>query len=300
MQHNHEYRKLQTIQRDLTEMQQVLQVPADNTQPRKQQQLDAFDRTKQTLTELLAELRTGVDRLQELRKERGDGAEKRDVVVIRLTHANDTKLAQADELLASLEQMQQKAERKKKATNGTKSADRREWLRLLRQEIQSLRTGNARHRLQHLTKGEEAMVERQKQRRERSKTRTRSRSSPPASAPIAIDHMIDISPQTEQEVAFERAVQDNISRENQRLDQISIGLDDLNDLARHANKQLAVQDEMLHKVDRGMDHTIAKFRAENRRLKDLLASSGGMVRCCPIVLCVIILLALLGYMLSIV
>jgi hypothetical protein len=294
---NHEYRKLQVLQKDLTEMEHVPQGASFGKHQQSATQLGAFDRAKQELARLLADLRTGVDRLNELR---GKDTSRRDVTTIRLRQANASKLVQADGMLAVLERMQQKAESKKrkKKSKGATADDRREWLRLLQQEVQSLRTQNERHQVR-LTKDERVMLERRKQRRERleAATRKRSRSSPPA--PIA-DHMIDVGPRSAQELAFERATQENIRRENQMPGQISIGLDDLDELARRAGTQLAVQDETLHRVDSGMDRTITTFRAENRRLKDLLASSGGAGRWCPVLLCLIVLLALIGYTLSLV
>lgn len=57
---------------------------------------------------------------------------------------------------------------------------------------------------------------------------------------------------------------------------------------------------MLEQVDSKMDETIGQFKASNRRLKTLLEESGGMSRWCPILICCVFLLALVGYIAGIV
>ena len=83
------------------------------------------------------------------------------------------------------------------------------------------------------------------------------------------------------------------------LEEISRGLDDLRELATEANKQLTVQGAMLQQVDEQMDSTINQFKVANKRLKDILEASGGMSRWCPMLICAIFLLALVGYIFGI-
>lgn len=42
--------------------------------------------------------------------------------------------------------------------------------------------------------------------------------------------------------------------------------------------------------------TISNFKAANKRLKTILEESGGMERWCPVIICLVVLLALIGYM----
>jgi len=88
--------------------------------------------------------------------------------------------------------------------------------------------------------------------------------------------------------------------QNKILDEISKGLDDLKDLANEANKQLVQQAAMLTEVEGQMDKNISAFKIANKRLKDILEESGGMSRWCPMIICAIFLLALVGYIFGIV
>ncbi len=83
------------------------------------------------------------------------------------------------------------------------------------------------------------------------------------------------------------------------LSEISRGLDDLKELANEANKQLVLQGAMLQQMDEKMDTTINNFKVANKRLKDILEESGGMSRWCPIMICLIFLLGLVGYIFGI-
>lgn len=55
---------------------------------------------------------------------------------------------------------------------------------------------------------------------------------------------------------------------------------------------------MLKEVDEKMDTTIREYKTANERLADILEQSGGLSRWCPMVICLIILLALIGYIVN--
>jgi hypothetical protein len=71
-------------------------------------------------------------------------------------------------------------------------------------------------------------------------------------------------------------------------------LDDLKELANDANKALTQQKCMLEQVDQKMDDNIRQFKTANSRLKTMLQKAGGCSRLCPLIICTIVLLALLG------
>ena len=108
------------------------------------------------------------------------------------------------------------------------------------------------------------------------------------------------------------------------MDVISQGLDDLQELAIDMNKELDTQKVLLEETDIQMDKTKDKFQQANVQLKDILDRSGaclsflflhmsnqdlvdclmllslgGMTRWCPFMVCMIFLLALVGYMVNI-
>lgn len=88
---------------------------------------------------------------------------------------------------------------------------------------------------------------------------------------------------------------ENNADQNIILQEITAGLEELQQLATEANKHLVVQAAMLDQVDEKIDKNIRAFKTANARLQDILEQSGGMSRWCPIIICIIILLAVLGY-----
>ncbi len=185
-------------------------------------------------------------------------------------------------------------------------ADRRNMVMLLGEQIKQLTNENARVKT---TSNEEeeaitARVERRRQREQearerRDRARKNRKNGKKDKDDIDEDDFKDVGAKTEQEQAFEQQVHQNMQDQDKILDEISKGLDDLKELATEANKHLTVQAAMLEQVDAQMDKTINQFKTANRRLKDLLEESGGMSRWCPMLICLIVLLALLGYIFGI-
>ena len=101
---------------------------------------------------------------------------------------------------------------------------------------------------------------------------------------------------SQQELVFEKQVEINIKEQDQLLDEINTGLTDLQQLATDANKQLTVQKSMFETFENKMDITVQKLKSSNRRLQEMLDENGGCSRFCPMILCLIILLSLIGYM----
>ena len=90
-----------------------------------------------------------------------------------------------------------------------------------------------------------------------------------------------------------------MAQQDKMLEEISRGLDELKEIATEANKHLTIQKAMLDQVDEKMDQTIKGFKTANQRLKTMLDESGGMSRWCPVIICLVVLLALVGYIFNI-
>jgi len=308
--HNNDYRKLQNILKDLRELRRELcPDEKEKAQDEEMKSFDDFQRKKHELNSLLKDIRVDVDRLNEMRKHLG--SDGRDPNSIRLSSENNDRLRRATELFTQLKQIQQKDEKKKsgkKKVSEKELADRREMVMLIGQEIVNLTNENARNKIQESDE-EAAMRSRVEQRRREQEERTRARREAAKDRrkrrnqrekDIDEDDFKDIGPKSEQEQAFEAQVQINQEEQDKILAVISRGLDDLKDLANEANKQLTVQAAMLEQVDQKMDTTIHNFKAANKRLKAILDESGGMSRWCPMIICAIILLALVGYIFGLV
>jgi hypothetical protein len=241
--------------------------------------------------------------LTELRKKLGEDG--RDNLTIRLQSENHERLKRATEQFAALKAQQARDERKgskKKKLSEKDLADRRHMVELLGEEILRLTRANSKINvvqsdeevaMQSRVQARKAENERRAQeRREARKKKGRKGKD----AAIDEDEFKDIGPKSAQEQAFEAQVQVNREEQDKILIEISKGLDELKELATEANKQLVVQGAMLQQVDEQMDSTINNFKVANKRLKVLLEESGGMSRWCPILICVIFLLGLVGYM----
>jgi len=106
---------------------------------------------------------------------------------------------------------------------------------------------------------------------------------------------INIQEDTPQTIQYIQKVDNQLSQQDELLDQINNGLSDLKELATDANKKLSTNSAMLDQLSNKIDDNLTKFKTTNSRLKDMLEQSGGLSRWCPISICIIILLSLGGY-----
>jgi len=302
---SNDYRKLQNIIKDLKVIKsELLPDEAERANKEEMATFDDFQRKKHELNSLLDELRTDVDRLTEMRKKLGEDG--RDNLTIRLQSENHERLKQSTELFAELKKQQARDEKKgskKKKLSDKDMADRRHMVELLGEEILRLTRANSRINvpqsdeevaMQQRVATRKAEAERRMQ--ERREARKKKGRKARGGNDIDEDEFKDIGPKSEQEQAFEAQVQINREEQDKILEEISKGLDELKELASEANKQLVVQGAMLQQVDEQMDSTINNFKVANKRLKQILDDSGGMSRWCPILVCVIFILGLVGYM----
>jgi len=103
-------------------------------------------------------------------------------------------------------------------------------------------------------------------------------------------------PLTEQEQKFVQEVDEAKAEQDQMLDEIMKGMTDLKAIAIDMNTSIKTTAAMADEIGKAMDDTIDKFDSANKRLQDILEESGGLSRWCPMLICFIILIALVGYM----
>ena len=325
-------RKLNAMITDLHQMHEELLTSEEKNEAKRQaagdvKGLDKWERGYRQLSGELAGLRGAVERLNALRKNLPWG-QSRSIPTIRLESENVERLKGASDQFAVLKELQQKDENKEasrrrnpliprrspesQAAKDTQLAERRKLLILLGDEMKQLTRENAKSSVQGqgaeidaqenkvLAERLERMREEKQDEKRLSRQQRRDQSRHRALSQAIGVEMANIPEPSAQEVEFEKTVAKNIEAENELLQAISQGLDELKDLANEAGKHLAVQEEMLQKVDEKMDDVNRQFKSANRRLKTLLEESGGCTRWCPMLVCAVVLLALLGYISGIV
>jgi len=105
-----------------------------------------------------------------------------------------------------------------------------------------------------------------------------------------------VQPLTEQEQKFYTEVDEAKAEQDLMLDDIMKGMSELKSIAIDMNTSIKTTTAMIEEIDEKMDGTIANFKTANKRLQEILEESGGMSRWCPMLICIILLLALVGYM----
>jgi len=95
---------------------------------------------------------------------------------------------------------------------------------------------------------------------------------------------------------FFQQVEEAKQEQDAMLDEILKGMTELKDIATTMSIEIKTTTELANQVGDAMDNTIANFKTSNQRLKEILEESGGLTRWCPMLICVILLIALVGYM----
>jgi len=316
-------RKLDHMLKDLRDIQNEL-LPNENSDKMKEdlKNMDAFGKKKVSLNAKLKECRDGIGRLDEAKRSLAVG--QRDQDVIKITAENRLMLKEATTLWSELKEIYVKEEKitGKKRLEQKILIERKKMTNLLGKEIMELtnrnqsstgRDGPARPSIGLSTspldtdgdptksdrdarrKNKEAQ-QREERRRKRDK-RKRGRKGEEKD-----DEMDDFKaePMSAQVQAFMEEKDTAIKEQDEILKEINKGLDDLLHMAEDINKTLKVQDAMLDELGDKIDNNIEAFKTANLKLKHLLKESGGLSRWCPVLICFIILLALVGYIYSIV
>lgn len=270
--------------------------------------LDKFQRKKRELNMALKQLREDTNKLSDFKKAKGD---ERDKNVIAMMSSNNKLLHNCGEMWKELKLILQddsKNQKLAKSLGEKELSNRSRQIQLLGQEIVDLTALNNRvkdsgpQNVDELTtatnkieskKDSSRKTDRQNRRKER-----RGGGKVGKGGALELDDAEerDVSPASPQEQKFMDQVQANVGEQDEMLDEIAKGLDELKELSLDMNKQLTLQNNMIVEVGDEMDKTIEKFKTANGRLKDILDDNGGMTRWCPMIVCLCLLLALAGYM----
>jgi len=105
-----------------------------------------------------------------------------------------------------------------------------------------------------------------------------------------------VQPLSDAEAQFFSQVQEAKDEQDKMLDDIYKGMTDLKNIATDMHTSIKTTAAMADEIGKQMDKTISTFETSNQRLKELLEESGGLSRWCPLLICLIILIALVGYM----
>lgn len=302
--------RLRAMLADLRDIKREL-LPAPGEKAEDQLNLDDYGKKMLDLTKLLQEVRTEVDRLNELRAAAPDG---RDVNTIRIANDNLKNLKKASDIWKEAKQVLLRDAARKKIDEKTVD-DRKRKLTLVFDEIKELSNKNSSVRIEKtaIEKDIDAKKAERERRRKEAKAKAKSRrrakrdgtdgdggdDGDDKDAADADDiEMRPVQQATAQEQAFFEEVAKNKEEQDKMLDDILKGVTELGDIANAIKTQIDIGSAMADELETKLDKTIATFKTSNAKLQELLDESGGMSRWCPVLICLIILLACGGYLYS--
>jgi len=276
--------------------------------------LDAFSRKKIELNKILRSLTEDVKRLNDLRAAAPDG---RDATTIKLYSENSAKLKAAGDLWKGMKELLIVDEKKKKMTEA-ELHDRKKMMNILASEIQELVNKNA--HVKAVKESDETKTLRTRREEQRKARREKRQKKKRGAAEdggddgggkggdkdsTLVDDIPDdddaaggqaSAPPTEAETQFFAQVEQERVRQDEMLDEIMKGMDELKVIAEDMNTSIKATAQLADEVGQSMNKVIDKFKTSNARLKEILEESGGLSRWCPMLICIVILVALVGYM----
>jgi len=146
----------------------------------------------------------------------------------------------------------------------------------------------------------EKRLEKKREERRRTKNKRRGRGGSSRKDDDELDEFQEPKPMSAQEQAFMDEKDAAYKEQDLILEEISKGLDELHEVGLAMNKNLKLQEHMLDELDTKIVEQTEAFKNANLRLKNLLDESGGLSRWCPMIICAVIFIALLGVIYSIV
>jgi len=281
-------------------------------------EMDAWQKLKLLLNRDLRDLGKDVIRLNELRANAPEG---RDPATIKLYSENSKKLKASGDKWKQMKELLMKDEAKKKLDEKTLN-DRKRLMALLAKEIQEMGNKNAHVKgpkeSETAKKLKERGEDRAKKRRDRGKRDRKKREKDDddgkddkkkkkkkkgeedegPDVDIQDEDLRDVKPLSQEEQQFYAEVEEAREEENKMLDEIFKGVTDLKVIAQDMNTSIKTTAAMTDEIGKQMDKTIATFDTSNARLQDMLEKSGGLSRWCPMLICIIVLIALVGYMIN--
>jgi len=304
-----DYRKLAVMIRDLQQIEKDMGSAEENIKRQEEMKgFDDFQRSKHELNVFLADLQKDMNVLDEMKKNAVDG--QRDINQIKLMGENSKKLKKGTEMWNELKKLfaadQLKFEKGKlKGMEAKEMEDRKKALQIMGDEIVTLANRNSRVRAVTTTldptlqQKREARRDRKRERQRERKSRRKRGKSTGDDDDKEEDELDDMKPASQEEQEFMKKHDENVEEQNELLDEIEKGMDELKQIAISINKNFHVQDAMLKEAEEKIDRNIEKVKNANQRLAEIVEASGGMSRWCPILICLIILVALVGYIFNI-
>lgn len=263
--------------------------------------LDDFQKAKARLSKHLHELKTAVDDYNDLRNKKQG---QRDVRLIGMHSDNEKRLREATNLWCKLKVEFEKNIQRSKLDHET-LASRQKFLELYAKELEQLAEANSSNgpKSKALDATSRAM-DRNKKARTAREERRRQRKERKAQA--GIDGAPDSDEEAEaggQDEQMQQFMEEKAQKDHEiddLLDVITAGMSELKAIGVDIQTNLQVTGEMLNSLDQKMDQSVENYVTANKRLKDLMdQATGGIGQWCPVLLCFIVLLGLVGYPLHI-
>lgn len=297
------WRKLKPIIDDLNKI--CKEYGKDEKQMKELEGMDQFDRAKRKLNEeLLPEIKKSIDQINDMKRGLPEG--ERDVNLIKLQSDTRKKLTECsqtwNEMKKALDKELKKGERSKVPRD--KLEQRGQMLSLMGNEIMDFnsRLSTVKEIKSSVELG--VVAARRAERKEKKRARRgRGRrggdddEAPADEEPVGDGDEFDGdgAPPSEAQLQFMERKDAAYAEQDEMLDMISKGMDDLKHMGLAINKELKLQDKILDAVDEQMDKVTEKIKTQNVKLQELIDANGGAARWCPLLICAVVLLALLGY-----
>jgi len=95
-------------------------------------------------------------------------------------------------------------------------------------------------------------------------------------------------------LAFEAKVDAELADQDLMIDAIGKGIEELKAIALDQNRALKTMGLVIDDLDKETTEATEMVKTQNARLQEIIDAQGGLTRWCPVLICTIILLALVG------
>lgn len=271
------------------------------------QGMDAFDRTKREIREGMNKLSPEIERLNDLRKAAPEGR-SRDTIEIYAANTKALHVISSKWLL--LKEWVKKEEKKgsKSKTEPELLATRKEAVVQLGKEIEALSQKNS--HVKEVKKSDlQIKLEDKKKNRAKRQRKKRGEGGDDTKDDGKTDGGDDMSvdsadarsagPVSVQEQKFMEEIQASREEEENILGDINKALDDLKEVAINIGQGLEEGKKIAEDVANNVEKLNEKFRTANQRLAEMIEENGGMSQWCTTIFCIVLLIALVGYILKI-
>jgi len=261
-----------------------------------------FDNLKLDITRDLDTLKKSIATQREYEKN-GSTDRDREIIELRSKHTKQTT-----EIKEKLSKMKTMIEKEDKKHNKSKDesilealVNKKKLFVILANELKQVSEATKHSSVRDMAHVARTLEERREERREkrrRDREERRQRRGENNDNIVDAIEMTDRPIASEQEMAFQKEVTVNLEEQDAILDEIYKQVNILGEMSKDINTVIKVQNNMIDELDNKMDNTNNNFKTANSRLKEILEESGGMSRWCPMIICIIILLAVVGYIYS--